>query len=204
MTIASKVPRLHVITDEVLQSRFDHAALAEMAFAGGAGVVQLREKRARTTRTLVETARSMSGGTLIVNDRADVAAAVGAGVHVGDDDLPPALARRIVGPDVLVGASASTPELLRSIGPEVDYVGVGPVFGTSSKGDAGDRLGLDGLRALLAAANVPVIAIGGITIQNAASVLATGVHGIAVLSAIVCADDPRAATAAFAEIVGAS
>ena len=202
----TSIGRLHVITDEQLQSRYSHAQLAAFAAAGGADLIQFREKRPRTTRELIETARAIQAAigdaptTLLIDDRVDVAAAVGtamnAAVHLGRDDLPPDIARRILGPDAIIGGTAnSLDEAQRVAAQPVDYLGVGPVFGTTSKGDrAAPMLGLDALREIVEAVDKPVIAIGSITADNVASVLETGAHGVAVLSAVVCADDPQAAT----------
>ena len=204
--IMTSIGRLHVITDEQLQSRYSHAQLAAFAAAGGADVLQFREKRPRATRELIETACAIQAAigaaptALLIDDRVDVAAAVStatnAAVHLGRDDLPPDIARRILGPDAIIGGTAnSLDEAQRVAAQPVDYLGVGPVFGTTSKGDrAAPMLGLDALREIVQAVDKPVIAIGSITADNVASVLETGAHGVAVLSAVVCADDPQAAT----------
>ena len=197
----SRIGRLHVITDEQLQSRFSHAQLAEFAAQGGADIIQYREKRPRATRELIETAEAIRAAigdapaALLIDDRADVAAAVGGALHLGRDDLPPDIARRLLGPDALIGGTANSVEEARRVAAQpVDYLGVGPVFGTTSKGDrAAPMLGLDRLREIVDAVDKPVIAIGSITAANAASVLETGAYGVAVLSAVVCADDPAAA-----------
>ena len=200
--IMTRIGRLHVITDEQLQSRYSHAQLAAFAAGGGADVVQFREKRSRTTRELIETARAIQAAigdaptALLIDDRVDVAAVVHAAVHLGRDDLPPDIARRILGPDAIIGGTANSLEEAQRVAAQpVDYLGVGPVFGTTSKGDrAAPMLGLDALREIVQAVDKSVIAIGSITADNVASVLETGAHGVAVLSAVVCADDPQAAT----------
>ena len=197
----SRIGRLHVITDEQLQSRFSHAELAGFAARGGADVVQFREKRARTTRELIETAQAMRAAigdartVLLVDDRVDVAAAVGGAVHLGRDDLPPDVARRLL-PDAIIGGTANGVEEAQRVAAQpVDYLGVGPVFGTTSKGDrAAPMLGLERLREIVEAVDKPVIAIGSITAENVASVLEAGAYGAAVLSAVVCVEDPAAAT----------
>jgi thiamine-phosphate pyrophosphorylase len=194
--------RLHVITDTVLQDRFPHAELARLAAAGGADAVQFREKRPWTTRALVETAVAMrravegTGTALVVDDRVDVAAAVGArAVHLGRDDLDVATARRLLGPEALIGGTAnSLEEALRVAASGVDYLGVGPVFGTRSKTNPAPPLGLAELHAIVAAVATPVMAIGSLTADRVADVLEAGAHGVAVLSAVVCAPDPAAAT----------
>lgn len=196
------IGRLHIITDEQLQSRFSHAQLAEYAAQGGADIIQYREKRPRTTRELIETAEAIRAaiGTapaaLLIDDRADIAAALNAALHLGRDDLPPPIARRLLGPDAIIGGTANSVDEARRVAAQsVDYLGVGPVFGTTSKGDrAAPMLGLDRLREIVAAVDKPVIAIGSITADNAPAVLQTGAYGVAVLSAVVCADDPTAAT----------
>ena len=205
--MSGEVGRLHVITDEVLQSRWTHAQLAGLAAAGGADTIQFREKRARTTRELIETAEAMTAAmgdaesTLLIDDRVDVAAAVGGAfggaVHLGRDDLPAELARRLLGDQAIIGGTAnSLEEAQRVAATPVDYLGVGPVFGTTSKGDrAAPMLGLERLREIVEGIDKPVIAIGSITAENVASVIETGAFGVAVLSAVVCREDPQAATA---------
>jgi thiamine-phosphate pyrophosphorylase len=193
--------RLHVITDEVIQDRFDHVALARLAIDGGADVIQYREKRPLPDRARLVVAEALArlcadrGVALIIDDRADLAAILGVGLHVGPNDLPVRAARRLVaGP---IGATANRLDMAR--GPDVqgaDYLGVGPVFGTTSKGPRPPpTLGLDGLRGIVAEAPCPVVAIGGITADNLADVLAAGAWGVAVLGAVALADDPTAATA---------
>jgi thiamine-phosphate pyrophosphorylase len=139
------------------------------------------------------------GVRLIVNDRVDVAAAAAAdGVHLGARDLDPEAARPLLGPCALIGATANDFERARVAmrGP-IDYLGVGPVFGTESKQDPAPILGVDGLRRIVAAVEVPVVAIGNITPERVAEVLSTGAHGVAVLSDVSCAADPVARVAAF-------
>lgn len=203
--------RLHVITDTVLQDRLSHVDLARLAAAGGADAVQLREKRPWTTRALVEAAvairRALEGtpAILVVDDRVDVAAAAGArAVHLGRDDLDVRTARRLLGPDALIGGTAnSLAEALRVAATDVDYLGVGPVFGTRSKANPAPPLGLDGLGAIVAAAGKPVLAVGSVTPGRVAEVLGAGAHGVAVISAVVCAPDPAAATRAFRDAIDA-
>ena len=205
VTGARRIGRLHVITDEVLQDRFTHAELAALAAEGGAEVIQYREKRPLATRELVETAAAMrraaggAGARLLVNDRVDVAFAVSADAHLGREDLEPAAARRMLGPEAIIGGTAnSLEEALRVAAGPVDYIGVGPVYGTASKGDrAAPRMGLERFAEIAAAVDKPVIAIGGIRAEQAAEVMAAGAHGIAVLSAVACQEDPRAAAAEF-------
>ena len=195
-----RIGALHVLTDTVLQSRHTNAELARMAVAGGADAVQYRQKNGHT-REMIETARAMrdicagSGVPLIVNDRVDVALAADAdGVHLGQDDFPVALARNLLGADRIIGVSAGNPdEARRGIADGADYVGFGPVFPTGSKSDAGNAQGLDKLADFARAVRAPVIAIGGINAENAAAVVTSGAHGVAVISAVCCHADPEAA-----------
>lgn len=195
-----QIGALHVITDTVLQSRFTHVQLAELAIAGGADIIQLRQKQG-TTRELVEIALQMQevcaryDVPLIVNDRVDVALAAGAaGAHLGQEDLPMAAARQLL-PAGLLGASARTPEkILEAVRSGADYIGFGPICATSSKPDAEQPKGLVGLRRMCGLTTCPVIAIGGITEQTAFEVVRAGAHGIAVLSAVCCQPDPEAGT----------
>ncbi len=195
-----RVGKVHVLTDTVLQSRFSHTELTRLAIAGGADTIQYRQKQASTLE-MIETARAMkavcseSGAVFIVNDRIDVAMASHAdGVHLGQADFPIALARRILGVDVLIGGSAATiHEARHCLEQGADYIGFGPVFPTTSKDDAGPVSGLIGLRKLKAAMDIPVIAIGGIDETNAADVIGAGAHGIAVISCVCCRDDPEEA-----------
>ena len=202
---------LHVITDTTLQSRFTHAELAELAIAGGADTLQFRQKDG-TTRQLIVTAESMQAicerhkVPLIVNDRADIALAVGAaGAHFGQDDMPVSIGRQILSTNAIIGASARTEEkILAAISEGADYIGFGPIYGTTSKPDAETAKGLDRLRRMCDIAACPVIAIGGISIQTAADVIRAGAHGIAVISAVCAHAEPTVATQTLLnEILGA-
>ena len=169
------------------------------AVRGGVTVVQLRYKDA-DTRTLLEEARALKAlldplnVPLLINDRADVARAVcAAGVHVGQTDLPAAEARRILGPEAIIGLTVKTLDHVREAETlDVDYLGVGPIYPSPTKPDAGQVLGPDGLRAFVEATRLPVVAIGGIGLENAREVYACGVAGVAVVSAITAARDPEA------------
>ena len=196
-----KIGRLHVITDTTIQSRFTHAELAKMAIEGGADTIQFRQKEG-STRELVESAQAVQavcaehGVSLIVNDRADIALAVGAaGAHFGQDDLPVTVGRRILPPEMIIGASARTEEkILEAISAGADYIGFGPIYQTSSKLDAETPKGLEALRRMSEIAQCPVIAIGGITVDTVYEVIRAGAHGIAVISAVCGQADPVAAT----------
>lgn len=202
---------LHVITDTAGQSRFTHAELAELAIKGGADTVQFRQKHG-TTRELVAIAQQMQtvctrhNVPLIVNDRADIALAVSAmGAHFGQDDMPVSIGRRILPTEVIIGASARTEEkILEAITEGADYIGFGPIYGTSSKPDAETAKGLERLRRMCDIAACPVIAIGGIRVETAGEVIRAGAHGIAVISAVCAHSEPDIATQALLnEIQGA-
>ncbi len=205
-----KVGRFHVITDTVLQTCRSHVALAALAIAGGADTIQLREKKG-STRELIDAATQMqalcksAGVTFIVNDRVDVAIASGAdGVHLGQDDFPIPLARKLLGKRAVIGGSAGTIEEAQKCAMEgADYIGFGPVFATGSKADAGPTAGLDLLLHVAKTVSVPVVAIGGITTANTPLVMKTGAHGIAVISAVCCQDDPEQAARSLALCLGA-
>jgi thiamine-phosphate pyrophosphorylase len=195
---------LHVITDTTLQSRFTHTELAELAIQGGADTVQFRQKQG-TTRELIAIAEAMRTVCeqhkvpLIVNDRADIALAVGAtGAHFGQDDMPVSIGRRILPAETIIGASARTEEkILEAITEGADYIGFGPIYGTTSKPDAEMAKGLERLRRMCDIAACPVIAIGGIGIETAGDVIQAGAHGIAVISAVCAHREPDVATQAL-------
>ena len=205
------VGRLHVLTDETLQDRFSHLQLAVLVSRGGADRVQFREKRPRSTRELIRVAAALQraveqhGALLVVNDRVDVAVACGArAVHLGRDDMNPAQARSIMGRGALIGATVNgRAEALSIDALPIDYLGVGPVFGTRSKADPAPALGSGGLRRIVEAVAKPVIAIGGIDASNAAEALAAGAHGLAVLSSVVCGKDPYEQTRRLRGIIRA-
>jgi len=199
-----EIGRLHILTDVVLQSRFSHEELTRLAIAGGANTIQLRQKTG-STREMIETARQMkrlceeAGVVFIVNDRIDVAIAANSdGVHLGQDDFPIPLAREVLGKDCLIGGSAATKEEARiCLSEGADYVGFGPVFPTASKDDAGPVSGISILKGVLESIPLPIIAIGGVSAENAGEVMGVGAHGIAVISAVCCQEDPEQATRAL-------
>ena len=205
------IPRLHVITDETIQDRHSHADLARLVLAGGADGVQFREKRPWTTRRLLAVAGEIAGAcakanaVAIVDDRADVALAVGAGgLHLGRDDLDAATARRILGRTVMIGGTANSyDEAMAVAATDVDYLGIGPVYGTRSKANPAPVMGLDELSRIARNVPKPVIAIGGITAKRILETMQAGVHGVAVLSEIVAAEDPTSATRACRAAVDA-
>ncbi|MEM1269760.1 MAG: thiamine phosphate synthase [Bacteroidota bacterium] len=196
------IGRLHVLTDFYFQQRFTHAELARLAAAGGADTVQFRQKTGTLRNVSVEAERTLeacqdAGIPLLIDDHVDLAAGLGcAGVHVGQDDLPVALARRVLGPDGIVGATASS--LAEAVAAEqagASYIGFGPVYATRSKANPKSVKGLSGLRAVCKAVSIPVIAIAGITAERIPAVLEAGAHGVAVMTAVSLAPDPARAVA---------
>ena len=174
--------------------------LAKLAISGGADTIQFREK-GKETREMIHVAEQIqtlckkAGATFIVNDRVDVAIASHAdGVHLGQNDFPIPLARGLLGEKAIIGGSAGNMEEARRCLLEgADYIGFGPVFFTTSKEDAGPAGGLDLLKQVVEEIPLPIIAIGGITRENAPLVIQTGVQGIAVISAVCCQKDPAEA-----------
>jgi thiamine-phosphate pyrophosphorylase len=197
-------PELHVLTDRYWSRGRDTLAVARAAIAGGADVIQLRDKEA-STRELIALGQALreltraTGTRLIVNDRVDVALAVEAdGVHVGQDDMPIAIARRMLGPERIVGASAGTlDEALEAAAAGATYLGVGPIYATLGKSDAGVPTSPELLRQIHACVSLPLIAIGGITAERAPEVMRAGASGVAVITAVVNAEDITAAARAI-------
>ena len=199
-------PVLHVITDETIQSSFTHAKLAELASANGADFVQFREKRQLKAKKLYSVARKVlevcvrsEQTQLIVNDRVHIAYAIGArAVHLGKNDLPISVAREILGPDGYIGGTANSLEEASQLSDQsLDYLGVGPVFGTASKANPAPKLGLENFSRICSESSRPVIAIGNIQLENVPDVIEAGAAGIAVLSAVVNSDNPGRATYEF-------
>ena len=191
---------LYGVTDRTWLDGRDLADVVEQSILGGVTMVQLREKDLAHDAFLEEARRigqicRRHGVPFLIDDDVELAAAVGAdGVHVGQHDMEAGMARAKVGPDMLLGVSAQTVEqALLAQARGADYLGVGAVFPTGSKDDAED-VGIDTLKAICAAVNIPVIAIGGIGPQNVANLNGSGVCGIAVISAIFAQQDITAAT----------
>jgi thiamine-phosphate pyrophosphorylase len=199
--------RLIAITDSLRDGPRGLALRAAAAVSGGATMVQLRLKE-ESARSLVEIARVVRAMIpdvpLIINDRADVALAVDAdGVHVGVDDLSPALIRRVAPPGFIIGASVgSDDEVERAAG--ADYVGIGPVFATGSKPDAGAAIGGARFAELARRCALPAVAIGGISADTVPEVLSAGAQGIAVISSLFGAPDPTLAARALRSALDAS
>jgi thiamine-phosphate pyrophosphorylase len=196
--------RLTAILDEEAAARagWPLVDLAKAFLDGGARLLQVRAKRASGAAFLdsasaIVALAHRAGAAVIVNDRADIAALSGAdGVHVGQDDLPAALVRRLVGDGAIVGLSTHTPEqLIDACNAPVTYVAVGPVFATGTKATGFDPIGLERVRAAaatIAARGLPLVAIGGITLDTAPSVIAAGAMSVAVISDLLSTGDPEA------------
>jgi thiamine-phosphate pyrophosphorylase len=200
--------RLYLVTDRALAHGRDLEALVAQAVEGGVSCVQLREK-AMASRDFLALATALQarlgalGIPLFINDRVDIALACGApGVHLGQSDLPVADARRLLGPEALIGWSVETPEdVARAQTLDVDYLGVSPVFATPTKTDTLPPWGLEGLASVRRQTRLPLVAIGGVNLGNAAEVLQAGADGLAVVSAICSAPEPRAAAQALRQCI---
>ncbi len=199
---------LYLVTDRGLSRGRSTAEIVEAAVNGGATCVQLREKDC-TTREFVEQARAIRdrlqalNTPLIINDRLDVALAVKAdGVHLGQSDMPLELARAIVADTMLIGISAeSIRDAVEAEKGGADYLGVSPIYATPTKTDTAPPLGLEGLRQIRAAVNLPLIGIGGLSHDNAGDVIRNGAEGVAVVTAIVAADDPEQAARSLRSVI---
>ena len=203
--------RLYVITDRTLARGRDQVELVAAALRGGATMVQLRDKDlpARDQYALGQRLRELTrqrGVALIVNDRVDLALALDAdGVHLGQDDLPPSVARRLLGPDRIVGVSAGSPAELELVDREgADYLGTGPFSLSGSKVDAGAAIGAAGLARVRALTELPIVAIGGLTAATAGEAVRAGASGVAVISAVVSAADPELAARELRQAVDAA
>ena len=196
--------RLIAITDDLHDGVDGLLGRAADVVRGGATMVELRLKHAEP-RMLVEVGRALVAHVpvpIIVNDRTDVALAAGAaGVHLGMDDLPVRAARAITPPGFIIGASVRDEEDLENAG-EADYVAIGSVHGTRSKRDAGVPIGLPELGRLARLTNLPAVAVGGITPDNAGGVMEAGVVGVAALSSLFGAEHPDRAALAIRRAIG--
>lgn len=198
----------YLVTQGDLSAGRSTEAIVTDALAGGVDAVQVREKH-RSAADQFQIARALreptadAGVSLIVNDRVDVAVAADAdGVHLGQDDLPVETARQQLGEDAIVGQSVSTvEEATAAEAAGADYLGVGAIYETSSKDDAGAAIGLDTVEAIADAVEIPFVGIGGVTPERAPDVAAAGADGVAVITAITRADDPAAATRDLASAV---
>lgn len=198
--------RRYLVTDPRAGSVNRLVAICQQALSGGVTAVQLRVK-GWSDRDALDAGRkvrmlcSEAGALYLVNDRVDLALATDAdGVHLGVDDLPVDVARKLMGPDAVIGYSPETEaDRERAETQGANYLGVGPVYGTATKGDAGQELGLDRFREIVQASSVPVVGIGGIDIEHAREVIDAGACGVAIVSAVFFAEDPPAAARALTE-----
>jgi len=211
ITVPGKTYGLYFVTDRALCGSRNLEDVVLMAVQGGASWVQLREKDL-ATRPFIEEARRLKkilsplGVPLIINDRLDVVLAAEAdGIHIGQEDMPYDIARRLLGPETIIGLSVETwEEVVQAETLDVDYLGVSPVFATPTKTDTKEPWGLEGLARIRAFSRHPLVAIGGINRENAAAVILAGADRVAVVSAICAASDPRkAASDLCAEISSA-
>ncbi len=199
---------LYVITDEEIAGGLSHAEIARRALAGGADVIQLRDKACgsgdllRIGRVIREITRK-TGALFIVNDRLDVALACGAdGVHLGQDDLRADVARQIAPQGFIIGVSVGTrEEAFRAEREGADYLALSPVFPTASKYNAGPGHGLEVLQDIRRNVSIPIIAIGGVNTGNVEDVIAAGAEGVAVISAVVGSPDIAASARQLRKLV---
>jgi thiamine-phosphate diphosphorylase len=200
MNLADQLRVMLILDIPLLQGR-DPVAAARQAAVGGATSVQLRWKGGedRAVVTLARELRERLSLSILINDRLDIALAAGcAGVHLGADDLPIPLARRIAPAGFIIGASVGD-EKEATVCAGADYVGIGPWRSTTTKTDAGSALGADGVRRLLAMVTVPAVVIGGVRPEDVGSIRSLGASGIAVGSGILSAADVKKAAATFAD-----
>lgn len=207
--VSNKIRGLYAIIDNSLRPSVTNKEIAESTLAGGAKILQLRGK-GLSARELLGQAREIRKITLkadavfIVNDRADIALLSDAdGVHLGQDDLPISAARKILGKDRMIGISTHNIEqALAAESKGADYIGFGPIFGTTTKADAEEAKGLEALQEVKNSVKIPVVAIGGINLENIEKVMRTGTYCAAVISAVVKADNIEDATRRFVYDIG--
>lgn len=204
----NQVPEgVHVITDTYIQDRFDHVELAKYAGEAGVSVIQFRDKKLvpgemlPVIRNMKECCKQYKS-QLLVNDRVDLAMMADVnGVHLGQDDLPIERVRELVGEDKYIGGSASNMEEALDVEEKgADYVGFGHIFQTTTKQKGYEPRGLENLERVATKLNIPLIAIGGITLENAEKVMQAGANGFAVGSAVCASDDPEKAARQLVEI----
>lgn len=202
---------LYVVTDSRLVGRRPLVEVIAAAIRGGAGVIQYREK-SLTTRQMVESSGILRqvcaqlGAVFLVNDRVDVALAVDAdGVHLGQNDMPVAMARRVLGPHKLLGVSVQDAGAMEEAEREgADYLSLSPVFATPTKPDHEEPLGLEGVKTLAGRSRLPIVAIGGINRTNVAEVIRAGVQGVCVVSAVLGAGNPQQAAREIVQLARAA
>jgi thiamine-phosphate pyrophosphorylase len=204
------LPRLYVILDATLLNNSPYDCAQELA-AAGVRLMQYRDKAA-SAREVLQTSRELvlsfkpHGASLVVNDRPDVAALAGAaGVHLGQDDLSPEQARAVVGKEMWIGASTHSPEQFRrAAATSADYIAVGPIFATTSKANPDPVVGLELLRQVRPLTDKPIVAIGGITLERAASVIAAGADSVAVIRDVLRAAKPGERARCYLETLDAA
>ena len=197
---------VYLVTDRRNKTDEEFLNIIEEAIKGGTTIVQLREKTASTKEFYdlalkVKEITSRYGVPLLINDRIDIALAVDSeGVHIGQDDMPADIAREIIGEDKILGVSASTVEEAKKAEIDsADYIGSGAVFPTATKDDA-DSVSKEELKEIVDSIDIPVVAIGGITVENAHTLKGSGIAGFSVVSAIMSAEDPKEASEKLKEI----
>ena len=204
-----RLEKLYAILDPSIRSELSLLTIAGRLLEGGARLIQYRNKTASSRQllsdvsTLVQTARPWKAH-VVVNDRADVAWLGHAhGVHVGQDDLSVPQARKILGPRKMIGISThGLDQALEAAKTSATYIAVGPIFSTTSKKNPDPAVGLEGLREIRPYLIQPIVAIGGITVENAAEVIAAGANSVAVISDLLRADDISGRTRRFIRILG--
>jgi thiamine-phosphate pyrophosphorylase len=199
---------LYLVTDRGLAHGRSNLEIVKAAVQGGVTCVQLREKECSTLDFIgqalaIKDFLKSSGVPLIINDRVDVALAIEAdGVHLGQTDMPLDIAKKILGDSMIIGISAeSLEDALEAEKGGADYLGVSPIYATPTKTDTAPALGLEGLRAIREAVRLPLVGIGGLNRKNSAAVIQNGANGVAVVSAIVAADDPATAARDLLQII---
>ena len=197
---------VYLVTDRRNKTDEEFLNIIEEAIKGGTTIVQLREKTASTKEFYdlalkVKEITSRYDVPLLINDRIDIALAVDSeGVHIGQDDMPAGIAREIIGEDKILGVSASTVEEAKKAEIDsADYIGSGAVFPTATKDDA-DSVSEEELKEIVDSIDIPVVAIGGITVENANTLKGSGIAGFSVVSAIMSAEDPKEASKKLKEI----
>ena len=197
---------VYLVTDRRNKTDEEFLNIIEEAIKGGTTIVQLREKTASTKEFYdlalkVKEITSRYDVPLLINDRIDIALAVDSeGVHIGQDDMPAGIAREIIGEDKILGVSASTVEEAKKAEIDsADYIGSGAVFPTATKDDA-DSVSKEELKKIIDSIDIPVVAIGGITVENAHTLKGSGIAGFSVVSAIMSAEDPKEASEKLKEI----
>ncbi|MEZ8655020.1 thiamine phosphate synthase [Vibrio splendidus] len=200
--------KLYLVTDDQ-QDLETLKVVVEQAVAGGVTMVQVREKHG-DVRAFIERAQAVksilvgSGVPLIINDRVDVALAVDAdGLHLGQSDMPAELARQLIGPDKILGLSIETEQQLQEADSlPIDYIGLSALFTTPTKTNLKKHWGYDGIKMALETTKLPIVGIGGINESNIPQLVESGIHGLALVSAICHAEDPKQATWDLLSLMG--